>query len=253
MKNILVVDDEKVIRNNLKDILEKEGYKVYIAASTEAADRILSIERINLMLLDIMMPNENGLDFCKRICSKKNINTIIVTASSDEVDQILAYEFGAKNFIFKPFNIKLLLVKIKTIINSNIAYFRYLYFDGIIFDILEKTIHNKQDIFYQLNNIEYKILLLLAENAYNFVNREILFKTVYNRSYDGYSRNIDITISKIRKKINDKSKIIIITSSQNGYCLNKTVKKFSSQIELNNFIKFSTCNSPGNTEQSIGS
>ncbi|MFV9978772.1 MAG: response regulator transcription factor [Francisella endosymbiont of Hyalomma asiaticum] len=107
--------------------------------------------------------NESGLDFCKRICSQKGINIIIATASNDEIDQILAYEFGAKDYISKPFNRKLLLTKIKTNVNSSLIRSRYLFFDGVVFDTLEKTIKNKQDILYQLSNIEYKILLLLTE------------------------------------------------------------------------------------------
>ncbi|APD50982.1 response regulator transcription factor [Francisella hispaniensis] len=237
MKSILVVDDEKEIRINIRDLLEKEGYKVYIADSAETAERILNSEKIDLMLLDIMMPNESGLDFCKRICLQKNINIIIATASNDEIDQILAYEFGAKDYISKPFNRKLLLAKIKTTINSGLIRCRYLFFDGVVFDTLEKTIQNKQDILYQISNIEYKILLLLTENVYSFVNRDKISEAVYNRPYDGYSRSIDVTISKIRKKINDKDKVTILTSSQNGYSLNKEVKKFASQSDLSDFIK----------------
>ena len=245
MKNILVVDDEKVIRINLKDILERAGYKVYIAGSAKEAECILNSKEINLILLDIMMPNENGLDFCKRICSTKKINTIIATASDDEIDQVLAYEFGAKNYISKPFNIKLLLAKIKTVINCDVSFFRYLFFDGVIFDALEKTIRNKQDIIYQLNNVEYKILLLLIENVYSIVSRNTLFQVIYNRNYDGYSRNIDISIGKIRKKINDNKKTIIITNSNYGYSLNKEVKKFTLLTDLNNFIRLNTCNITG--------
>ncbi|MFV9972783.1 MAG: hypothetical protein AB8V41_05160 [Francisella endosymbiont of Hyalomma asiaticum] len=87
----------------------------------------------------------------------------MATASNDEIDQILAYEFGAKDYISKPFNRKLLLTKIKTNVNSSLIRSRYLFFDGVVFDTLEKTIKNKQDILYQLSNIEYKILLLLTE------------------------------------------------------------------------------------------
>lgn len=240
MKSILVVDDEEAIRIGLKEALEREGYEVFVARSAYSAEHILNIEKVDLMLLDIMMPNENGLDFCKRICSKRNIDVIIATASNDEVDQVLAYEFGARNYISKPFNLKILFAKIKNIMKYNNVY-RYLFFDGTVFDTLEKSIINKQGVFYQLTNTEYEVLILLAENSHNFVNRDILFQKIYNYPYDGCSRNIDIIISKIRKKMNDKNKTIIVTSSQKGYSLNKTIKKFTSQIELNDFmIKLST-------------
>ena len=75
-------------------------------------------------------------------------------------------------------------------------------------------------------------MFLLTENVYSFVNRDKLFQAVYNRPYDGYSRSVDVTISKIRKKPNDKDKVTILTSSQNDYSLNKEVKKFVSQSDL---------------------
>ncbi|AJI74916.1 hypothetical protein BZ13_1232 [Francisella philomiragia subsp. philomiragia ATCC 25015] len=227
MKSILIVDDEKEILNSLRYILENEGYNIYTAESTVKAERIIeSFKEIDLILLDIMMPGENGLDFCKRLRSRKNINIIIASASNDEIDQILSYEFGAKNYISKPFNKKLLLAKVKSILSANkVEEYRYVTFNGFVFDTLMKTIKNEQDIVYNLSMIEYSILSLLIDNVYEFVNRDDLFQAVYNCPYDGYSRKIDVAISKLRKKIGDKEKNIIVTSSQNGYSLNIELQK----------------------------
>ncbi|AJI57064.1 hypothetical protein LA02_1255 [Francisella philomiragia] len=230
MKSILIVDDEKEILDSLRSILENEGYVVYTAESATMADQIIkSSKKIDLILLDIMMPGENGLDFCKRIHSRENISIIIASASNDEVDQILSYEFGAKNYISKPFNKKLLLAKLKSILSVHKSNdYRYIIFNGFVFDTLMRTIKNKQDIVYNLSMIEYTVLSLLIDNVYEFVNREELFQAVYNCSYDGYSRKIDVAISKLRRKIGDEEKNIIVTSSQNGYSLNIDIQKLNS-------------------------
>jgi two-component system OmpR family response regulator len=225
MNSILIVDDEKDIRDNLAELLKDYGYEVYTADSAQSASEMINNTKIDLVILDIMMPAENGLDFCKRLYQDKRINIIIASASNDEFDQVLAYEFGAKDYISKPFNKKLLLAKIKSTINNELPSTRYIVFDQILFDTLEKTVCTPKGVTFNLNLNEHNLLLALSNNKFQFISREILFQIIYNRPYDGLSRNIDVLISKIRKKINDVDKTIILTSFQHGYTLNKDIYK----------------------------
>ncbi|WP_192484279.1 MULTISPECIES: response regulator transcription factor [Cysteiniphilum] len=222
-KVILVVDDDKEICSQLAEILKRESYLVRRAHDTLSAELAIKTHHPDLMLLDIMMPGESGIDFCRRVHESYKTPIIMVTASSELIDEVLAYEFGADDYICKPFNSKLLLAKIKTALrhygHSKSVDVRYILFNGWAVDMAEKNLVSPEMRVKELALSEYKLLIALIQHQGQILSRDELIRAVYNREFDGYNRAIDVAISRIRKKFGDtgEDKRIIKTVSGYGY------------------------------------
>ena len=215
MKNILVVDDEKPISDIVKFNLTKEGYEVFTAYDGEEA--LAKVEEIqpDLVLLDLMLPKIDGLEVCREIRKKYNMPIIMVTAKDSEIDKILGLELGADDYVTKPFSNRELVARVKANLrrhngtmsaeNSN---------DVKEEENKELTIGNitiypdaynvyKNGEMIELTHREFELLHYLARHIGQVMTREHLLQTVWGYDYYGDVRTVDVTVRRLREKIED--------------------------------------------------
>ncbi|MBU3214878.1 response regulator transcription factor [Clostridium estertheticum] len=214
MFNILIVDDEVEIIELMEVYLLNDGYKVFKATNGIDALNIINKEKIHLVILDIMMPEIDGLQVCIKIRKEYNIPIIMVSAKGQDIDKIQGLSTGADDYMVKPFNTMELLARVKAQIR------RYVYFNGNhkLFDnenIIEiKGIsinkrNHKVNLFgeeLKLTPTEYEILLLLASNAGKIFNAEEIFKEIWKEKYLEGNNTVMVHIWRLREKLEDNPK-----------------------------------------------
>ena len=229
MAKILVVDDEASIVTMLAYNLNKEGYDVVTAEDGEVALEKFESENPDLLLLDIMMPKMDGYEVCRKIREKSNVPIIMLTARADEVDKVVGLEMGADDYVTKPFGNRELIARVKANLRrSDIAPVTNNEKDGnnqvygdlnIDFDRYEVT---KRGEVINLTLREFELLTFLATQTPTIFTRENLLEKVWGYEYFGDVRAVDVTIRRLREKIEDdpsKPKYIV-TKRGVGYYFN---------------------------------
>ena len=229
MAKILVVDDEASIVTMLAYNLKKEGYDVVTAEDGEVALEKFESEKPDLLLLDIMMPKMDGYEVCRKIREKSNVPIIMLTARADEVDKVVGLEMGADDYVTKPFGNRELIARVKANLRrSDIAPVTNNEKDGnnqvygdlnIDFDRYEVT---KRGEVINLTLSEFELLTFLATQTPTIFTRENLLEKVWGYEYFGDVRAVDVTIRRLREKIEDdpsKPKYIV-TKRGVGYYFN---------------------------------
>ena len=227
-KKILVVDDEKPIADILQFNLKKEGYTVYCAYDGDQA--IEMVEEINpdLLLLDIMLPNRDGMEVCREVRKKYDMPIIMLTAKDSEIDKVLGLELGADDYVTKPFSTRELLARVKAnlrrqqSIDTSEA-------KGSTNEITvgSLTIHpdayvvSKRGETIELTHREFELLHYLAQHIGQVMTREHLLQTVWGYDYFGDVRTVDVTVRRLREKIEDSPShpTWIVTRRGVGYYL----------------------------------
>ena len=207
---ILVVDDESRMRKLVRDFLVKKDFDVLEAADGEAAVDIFYAERdISLVILDVMMPKMDGWEVCREIRKNSKVPIIMLTAKSDERDELLGFELGVDEYISKPFSPKILTARVDAIIRR--AYLvdsSEILREGPI--ELDKAAHtvkiNGEEI--DLSYKEFELLLYFIDNKGIALSREKILNNVWNYDYFGDARTIDTHVKKLRSKMGDKGKFI---------------------------------------------
>ena len=228
---ILIVDDDKEIRIALKEILEKQQYVVVEASNGDEAISKINND-IDLIILDVMMPNRDGITTCIEIRENYDMPILFLTAKSTEYDKYIGLSMGGDDYLSKPFSKMELLARVSSLIRRYRVYQNkqnknsplennYIYIKDLRIDKYASRVYkNNQEI--TLTNIEYKILMLLAQHKNKIFTLENLYESIWHESYD-YSVNqtIMVHIRNLRKKLDDSSK-----SSQyiknvwgRGYCM----------------------------------
>ena len=224
-KTILIVDDEQPIIDMLVYNLEKEGYNTLEATDGEKAVDIALNNTPDLILLDIMIPKMDGLSVCKRIRHTLNVPIIMLSAKGEEIDKILGLELGADDYITKPFSIRELMARIKANLgkgsyedgkleaNTNKIIVGDLQLDV---DKFETRVKNKV---IDLTLREFEVLKYLANQLGQVVTRETLLEKVWGYEYYGDIRTVDVTVRRIREKIEEDTSNpkILITKRGVGY------------------------------------
>lgn len=209
-KMILIVDDESRIRKLIKDFIEQEEYSVIEAADGEEAvvQFEANINKIKLVILDVMMPKQDGWSALRQIRQISNVPVIMLTARSEEQDELFGYELGVDEYVSKPFSPKILIAKIKTILQrTSPKEVEKKNYDGIEIDTEGRniTVDGKQ---IELSLREYELLKYLLDNENIALSRDKILNNVWNYDYYGDSRTIDSHIKKIRHKLGKKGKYI---------------------------------------------
>lgn len=219
--SILIVDDEEEILNVLEAYLEKEEYKVFKAYNGSQALEIFKKESIDLIVLDLMLPDISGEDVCKNIRSKSQVPILMLTAKTEEEDKITGLDIGADDYIIKPFSPRELMARIRAIFRrlSN----KELKAEVMKFNNKDLSIDTtKKEVLKRGQNTsvtptEFNILLLLALNEGKVFSREELIVKILGYDYEGYDRTIDAHIKNLRSKIEDDKFKYIKTLYGMGY------------------------------------
>ena len=200
---ILICDDQEVIHETITTYLEAEGFQVSQAYDGEEALKIFENEKIDFIILDLMMPKKSGIEVCKEIRSKSNVPIIMLTAKGEEIDRILGLELGADDYIVKPFSIRELIARIKAIkrrmsspeTKSNKNVIGKLEIDISSYEVK----YDGTSLHFTPKEVE--TLNLLASHPGIVYDREQILSTVWGYEYFGDTRTIDTTIKRIRGKL----------------------------------------------------
>lgn len=226
-KKILVCDDEKSIRSMLKLVLSKEGYSVYEAATgSEVVDKLKN-DKFDLLILDVMLPDISGFDVLKAIMQIK-LPVIMLTAKNDVIDKVLGLEFGADDYITKPFDTRELLARIKALlrriedVNSHEKKELKFEYDKLQIDFSNNIVKIDGKAI-NLTPKEFHILQCLVESNGATVSRDELLNKVWGYDYYGDARCVDIHIARLRKKLEEdpSDSKYIVTVFGFGYRIGK--------------------------------
>ncbi len=202
---ILVVDDEKVMVKGLKFNLENEGYQVECAYDGAAAVELAREGQFDLIILDLMMPEIDGLEACMRIREFSNVPVIMLTARSEDTDKIIGFECGADDYITKPFNILELKARIRAMLRRASAggqgrAAKCIAAGDLTLDT-EQRVAIRDGQVVELTAKEYDLIELLMKNPRRVYSRENLMNVVWGYSYTGDYRTVDVHIRRLREKL----------------------------------------------------
>ena len=209
---ILVVDDEEPIAKILDFNLRKEGYDVIVAHDGEKAVELAFSEDPDLILLDLMLPKKDGMEVCREVRAQKNIPIIMLTAKNSEIDKVLGLEFGADDYVTKPFSTRELMARVKVnlrrvakqtevVEEKNTS-------EVVIKDIViypEAYIIKKKGEEVDLTRREFDLFYYLAQHRGQVLTRENLLQTVWGYDYFGDVRTVDVTVRRLREKVETDS------------------------------------------------
>ena len=204
-KRILLVDDEPTMLKGLKYSLEQDGYEILTAQDGEEALSVFSENDVDLVLLDVMLPKMDGIQVCQRIREQSNVPIIMLTAKGEDMDKILGLEYGADDYMTKPFNILEVKARIKTIFRRTTQPVRVEEKKTVRVHDMEVNLVNRsvtlggKDI--RLTAKEFDLLQLFIQNRGKVFSREAMLETVWKYDYMGDARTVDVHIRRLREKI----------------------------------------------------
>ncbi|MCR4585212.1 MAG: response regulator transcription factor [Lachnospiraceae bacterium] len=206
---ILVVDDESRMRKLVRDFLSNGGYEVLEAEDgNEAVDIFFSEKNIALVILDVMMPGMDGWEVCREIRKHSQVPIIMLTARSDERDELTGFELGVDEYITKPFSPKILVARVEAILRrSGNAVSEQIEIGGISIDKVAHTV-KVDGISIDLSFKEFELLEYFMENRGVALSREKILNSVWNYDYFGDARTIDTHVKKLRAKLGEKGNLI---------------------------------------------
>lgn len=233
--HLLLVDDERSIREPLAQYLSRNGFRVTAVESASEARTRLAGHAIDLVVLDIMMPGEDGLSLCRHIRESGDLPVILLTARSEETDRIVGLEMGADDYVLKPFSPRELVARIKAIFRrvstggmrqraeegANYA------FEGWVLKTAERSLVDADGVALPLSTAEYNLMLAFATRPNQVLSRDQLLDITQGREANAFDRSIDNQISRLRRKIepDPKNPLLIKTVWGGGYTLAAEVRK----------------------------
>lgn len=206
-KKVLVVDDEKLIVKGVRFSLEQDGMEVDCAYDGEEALEKALARQYDVILLDVMLPKIDGMEVCRQIRESSNVPIVMLTAKGEDMDKILGLEYGADDYITKPFNILEVKARLKAIMRRSSKSVNDKPSDTIIksgditMDISQRKFMIGDEEFDNLTSREFDIMLLFVQNAGKVYNRDELLKNVWGNDYPGDARTVDVHIRRLREKI----------------------------------------------------
>lgn len=233
--HLLLVDDDAELRDLLRDYLGQAGFRVTAVADGREMQKAMDAVPFDLVILDIMLPGEDGLFLCRRLRAKSRIPILMLTARGDEIDRIVGLEMGADDYLSKPFNPRELLARIKSILRratslpenlaaEDVHRFR---FAGWTLDAQSRQLRSPAGVVVDLSGVEYKILRVLVEHPNRVMSRDQLLEFTQGREASPFDRAIDVQIGRLRRKLNDDAREahLIKTVRNEGYVLAAAVEK----------------------------
>lgn len=233
--HILVVDDQRDIRAPLARYLERQGLRVSAAASAAEARDMLKRSAVDLVILDIMMPGEDGLSLCRHLRESANMPVILLTAMAEDADRIIGLEVGADDYVVKPFNPRELLARIKAVLRRATTLPRSrqapdeqrLVFDRWTFDVGRREVIGADGVAVPLSAAEFRLLSALVQRPRMVLTRDQLIDITSGRDAQPFDRSIDNQISRLRKKLESdpRNPTIVKTVWGGGYVFSADVRQ----------------------------
>ena len=223
--HILIVDDDAQIRSLLKDFLQRRGMKVSLAHDGYGLEVVLSEGKIDLVILDVMLPGKSGLELCQEIRQRSGIPIIMLTAVTDTGDRIVGLEMGADDYVSKPFDPRELLARIRAVLRRHTGTsaepetMATYHFSGWMLDVERRRLLDSQGVRVELTRSEFNLLTARVEASGWVLSREQLIEKCGGDASQSFDRSIDILVSRLRKKLDDdpKSPSMIETVRGGGY------------------------------------
>jgi len=233
LPHLLVVDDDAEIRDLLARLLPRHGFRVTTARDTQEAQRLLDGGRFALMVLDLMMPGEDGLSFCRRIRAGSPLPIIILTARGDDTDRIVGLEIGADDYLPKPFNLRELVARVRAVLRrvdmlAEAASSRFsgaLEFEGWRLDLATRQLTAPDGVMVSLTAGEYDLLRAFVDHPRRVLTRDQLLDLARGRTAHLFDRSIDLQVSRLRRKMemDPKDPQLIKTVRGGGYLFSPQV------------------------------
>lgn len=233
--HVLIVDDDDDIRSLLSEFLERNRLTVFQASDGEVMKNVIKLQHIDLVVLDLNLPGEDGLSLCRQLRSTSNLPIIMLTAKSDPIDRIIGLETGADDYVCKPFEPLELLSRIRTVLRrtqqgalseSNVRESVRLHFSGWILDLTARHLLDPKGVIISLSGAEFRLLKMFLDRPNRILNRDQIMDIMHGRDAGAFDRSIDLQVSRLRQKIeqDQKAPMIIKTVRNEGYILTTSVK-----------------------------
>lgn len=232
---ILIVDDDPQIRTLLSEFLERYGFACQTAANGDEMWRVLDDGKIDLVVLDLMLPGDNGFTLCKKLRARTQLPVIMLTARGELADRIVGLELGADDYVVKPFEPRELVARINTILrrthtepaaqanppqkNAQVS------FEGWQLNPVTRLLTSPEKLAIPLSNAEFRLLWAFIERPRHVLNRDQLLDAARGRAAEAFDRSIDLLVSRLRQKLQDDPRLprLLKTVRGEGYLFDAEV------------------------------
>lgn len=236
---IAVTEDDPEIRSLLVSLLQREGFEAGPCQNAAELDRLIGRRRVDLVVLDLMMPGEDGLSVCRRLRARGDIPILMVTARNDDIDRVVGLELGADDYLPKPFNPRELIARVRAILRRTRSAHRAdlsvqvrerYRFAGWTLDAGSRELVSPAGQTVALTGGEFDLLLVLLEHPQRVLNRDQLLDWTKGRNAVAFDRAIDVQLSRLRRKLGDDGASIIKTVRGGGYLFAPAVERRSEPV-----------------------
>lgn len=227
--HVLIVDDDSEIRSLLREYLQKNGYRVTAAADGKGMWAALAEVRPDIVVLDLMLPGDDGLTLCRNLRARSELPVVMLTARGDETDRIVGLEMGADDYLAKPFNPRELLARIKSVLRRARALpenlrpddARTIRFAGWTLDIAARNLRSPDGVAVALSGTEYRLLRIFLAHPNRVLSRDQLIDLMLSRDATPFDRSIDVQVSRLRHRLGEGAQepVIVKTVRGEGYVL----------------------------------
>jgi two-component system OmpR family response regulator len=233
MLSILIVDDDMQIRQLLSEYLTGFGMSVVAVADGDAMAEAMKETSFDLVILDLMLPGDDGLTLCRKLRAESDVPILMLTARGEAMDRVVGLELGADDYIVKPFEPRELVARIQTILRrthgkrENHKERNEAEFMGWRLNYVLRQLVSPKELVIPLSNAEFRLLAVFIEHPNRILTREFLLDSARGRDMDVFDRSIDILVSRVRQKLNDDSRTpaLIKTIRGEGYLLDAKVTR----------------------------
>ena len=235
MPHLAIVDDDEDILSLLARFFRSYGHDVSVARNGIEMFKVLEDRSVDLVILDLMMPGEDGLSLCRRLRANSTLPVIMLTAATTLTDRVIGLELGADDYISKPFDPRELLARVKAVLRrsepgravTSIPTRPLLLFDTWRLDVARRELRSNRKILVPLSGREFDLLLAFAERPQHVMSREQLLDLAHGAAHDVFDRSIDTQVSRLRRKLEPDAKVptIIRTVRSGGYIFTPDVRQ----------------------------
>ena len=223
-KVILIVDDSQALTDTLTEYLGRAGFEVRTACDGEAMWQQVRQGMPDLVILDVMLPGDDGFTLCSQLRRLSNVPIMMLTAVTEDADRIAGLEIGADDYLTKSFNPRELLARIKALLRRSrltqqAATARRISFGPWTLDSVTRQLSRAGEAPRQLSGADYTLLGLFIRHPHELLSRDLISQEIWGRESDPFERGIDVQVSRLRQALDDKDRTLIMTVRNKGYML----------------------------------